>query len=138
MLAVDPGKSTGFALFSSEDNFHWKKDRIGVRTDRFLFYETLDLFAPDVLVCEKFVLYPWKSMAQGWSNMETSKIEGACEAYAHRRDIQFILQSTDNRDIGYMHGQVPHLPKSNPSNHAHDAWAHGCYWVINTNKGVLV
>lgn len=138
VLFIDPGNTTGFAIFSSEDDCHWKKDKIGFRPEVEQVFDLLDMTHPDILVVEKFTLFPWKSMKLGWSQMTTSQIIGACHLYAYRRGIPFIQQSTDNRDIGYMNGQVPKLPKSNPANHAHDAWAHGCYWVIHTNRGVLV
>lgn len=136
-LILDPGKSTGFAIFTraTKEN-RWEKSRIGVRQED----EALDLFAqfqPERVVIEKFRLFPWKGKNLAWDQLWASQIIGAAKLYCRQNTIVIVEQTTDNRDIGYMHGQVPRLPKSNPANHAHDAWAHGCYWVINTVGGIL-
>src|SRR6266704_1330474 len=130
IVAIDPGGTTGFAIYSTDDNKHWTKERIGCRTEREQIYMLLHSEAPSLVVCEDYKLFPWKSHAQAWSQLDTVKVIGGVEAYTLTKGIPLELQTTDNRDIGYMWGEIKKLPKSNPSNHAHDADAHAVYYII--------
>jgi len=141
LLAIDPGGTTGFAVFTGESLTNsWRKGRIGCRENAEeiddiviqLCEESTDL----IIVIEKFQLFPWKSKSLAWSQLNTVQIIGRVKALARLYQITVKEQTTGNRDIGYMWGKVPKLPKSNPSNHAHDAWAHAAFYIID-NGGVI-
>lgn len=145
LLAFDPGGTTGFAEMQRRSGVslsEWEKLQVGYRTDckdnPDQIVELLMYKKPDIIVCEQFRLYPWKAKAQAWSQLTESQIIGAVKCYAKIYNVPCYMQTTGERDMGYMYGSVPHLPKSNPANHAHDAWAHACNWVINTHKGTLI
>jgi len=137
LIAIDPGdKNQGFAIFTSTNLKEWTKDRIGVRTSADELYDLLDKEKPSIIVIEKFVTYPWKAKQQSWGKQKTPQVVGGVKALARVLVASLIEQTTGNRDIGYMWGKIKKLPKSNPSNHAHDAEAHAVFYIID-NGGVI-
>jgi hypothetical protein len=137
LLAIDPGdKNHGFALFEQQNKDLWNKIRIGVRTESDELYQLIKTQEPNIVIVEKFMTYPWKSKQQSWSKQKTPQIIGGIKALATVYGFEVIEQSTSNRDIGYMWGSIKKLPKSNPSNHAHDAEAHAVFYIID-NGGVI-
>lgn len=142
LLALDPGGTTGFAVYKligGVGRSYFEKEKIGIRDTKENRDELVELLLttnPDILVCENFRLYPWKSNAQAWSQLIESRIIGMCELYAKMNDISLVMQTTDNRDIGYKWGAITRVPKSNPANHAYDAEAHAAFYIIK-NGGVI-
>jgi hypothetical protein len=123
-LALDPGKATGYAVFNEE----------GEDDD----FDTLDIFETRTLIktqrwkaviCEDWKLRPEAAKFMVWSDMPTSKLIGYVEGYCDGLNIPFILQQPAIKPTAYkLAGRKP-LPKSNPLNHAMDAYVHGRYYL---------
>ena len=80
LLALDPGLTTGYSIFSSGEMLtngiiDWKDLNTGFLS----LIHLLQLFNPNVVVCEDYRLYANKVNAQLGSQIPTIKIIGAIE-----------------------------------------------------------
>ena len=99
-LALDPGETTGWALFDSEGNIlkygqfrqeqqnEWLSDNL-----------TSDLKA---VICEDYKNHAWKKQ-KNWSRNQTSKNIGAIEMLCSMRGVPCYLQQNTIKSIGYKY-----------------------------------
>lgn len=141
LLALDPGETLGWSIF--QDGCLWKCDQLEmVDFEKQLQFDGLTkLFKGhkiDVVVCEDYRIYHWKSDSHKWSQLITPRIIGAIEllSYQTNRPIYFQMAGTvkgfcNNKKLkewGYY--QTAHR-------HANDSIRHACYWLLfgNINEG---
>lgn len=129
-LAIDPGKANGVCGYDAK---YYLLFMLTVPADD--MHKFLDVFATvDTAIIEDFLLYPNKSGAQRYSNMETSRVIGRTEAWAERKGVKLVKQPASIKPNGYAWiGQKP-LPKTNPLNHQMDANVHFMFWAIKNGK----
>lgn len=137
VLALDPGETTGWAAFQSEDGKYFKLFAEGqIKTwpmqdavDQ--LQKLLDQVKPDHLVHELYAVYEWKSQDHSWSRMPTVRVIGCIETLCIQQNIPFSSQTaqiaktfcTDDKLKTwnfYIKGQ----------RHARDAIRHGCYYLM--------
>jgi len=127
-LSLDPGKTTGWATFYPEgtnDDMGW----MGIDETRKFVREGIW----EGIICEDWKLRPEAAKFMVWSDMPTSKLIGYIEGVCAERDIPFILQQPAVKPNAYKLAGRKSLPKSNPMNHAMDAYVHGVYYMIKNN-----
>ena len=87
VLALDPGHTTGWAVLTEEKI---------VATGMFPGYneleELLEKYKPEMAVLEDFTLYPWKSHALAWSQLETVQNLGVMKFILDRTEVPYVLQ----------------------------------------------
>lgn len=126
-VALDPGGTTGYAVFDEagklRDLEYLDLDEVRERFEQ-------DLWDTIAVICEDWRLHPEQAKNFSWSQMPTAKLIGWLEGVCMMRSIPFHLQPASIKPMAYKHlGKNP-LPKSNPMNHAWDAWAHGNEFLI--------
>lgn len=125
-IALDPGGTTGYATWDESANF-LDMDYLDLDEVRNKF--ELDLWDAIVVICETWVLDPKLAKVFAWSEMPTCKLIGWLEGVCYMRKIPFVLQRTQIKPTAYKHAGKKPLPKSNPMNHALDAFIHGDYYL---------
>jgi hypothetical protein len=126
-IALDPGGTTGYATFDGSGKFLDMEylDLAEVR-NRF----ELDLWDAIAVICENWKLDPKLAKVFAWSEMPTCKLIGWLEGVCWMKNIPFILQEPQAKRNGYKQAGKTPLPKSNPMNHALDAYIHGRIYLV--------
>ena len=130
ILAVDPGAAhVGVALI--------RNGRISAKeypTKHWLtaFEEIVYLF--DVVVIEKFVLYPHKAAAQSWQAMTTSELIGAMRWIASKAGVEVVMQGADIKIPTRRQCQARNIEWKNKSKHASDALLHLHYYLMYNKR----
>jgi len=83
VLAIDPGVTTGFALFQfphlrGHAQFRSTLVPSAARRVRLV----IDKYQPQHIVVEEYVIYPWMVRQQSWSSLHTVRLIGAIELIA--------------------------------------------------------
>ena len=91
VLTLDPGDTTGWAMLEHGSLAH--SGQVAGTTARIT--ELFDLYAPTLVIFEEFVLYPWKSAQQSFSNLPTARLIGAIELLAEQRRIPVLGQGAN-------------------------------------------
>lgn len=130
-LAVDPGETSGYAIFSVEGDIvemgqfkqaeqnAWIRDHI-----------TEDCIA---LIIEDYKNYASHKQKR-WSRNQTSKNIGAFEMACFMFNVTVILQMANIKAIGYKWAGLGAAPSNHSISHQYDAVVHGVYWLISTGK----
>jgi len=127
-LSIDPGNSTGYALFDSAGDIN---DFGTLSGGRGTLYEFLHHAVPEtveVVIIEDYTLYPWKAMNQAWSKLDTVRFIGAIEFWAAERLIRVEFQPPNVKSIAYMWAGIK-PPKNHALSHETDAYVHGVYYL---------
>lgn len=129
LLAIDPGKSTGWYQF---------RDGMpalgGIIRDLDSLIDRLEAMEPpDVIIMEKYKLFSWKAQQQSGSKMEVAQAEGVVESYARRYKILVVEQSPQILPIAKMWSRVDHNAGSHRFSHDKAAHNHGFYWLVSQN-----
>ena len=136
VLAIDPGETTGYALFDGVD-----LDRLGqvstghVDTSVIPLRKLFENVEPDIVVVEEYRVYAWRAKQHSWSSLHTPRLIGCIETLCeiHRKPIAMqgagiVKQFVTNdklKDWGfYIKGQP----------HARDATRHACYFIIFNSR----
>lgn len=130
-LSIDPGKSNGICGYDERASLLFM---LTIRSQDMVKF--LHVFEK-VLVCviEDYKLYPGKTAAQTYSDMETSRVIGRVETWAELKGIELFKQMATIKDTAYKWlGQKP-PSKKDLANHEKDAHAHFIYWGVR--KGLI-
>jgi hypothetical protein len=134
-LSIDPGISTGYATFKANGDLIRTGTLRDGKTELYPFLETLDsdmmvdyLGRPLDIIVENYRLYPWKSMSQSWSSLETVRFIGAIDFWASRWDFPVHLQDPQVKGIAYKWAGLT-VPKNHDMSHETDAFVHGVYFL---------
>lgn len=141
LLAIDPGETTGFAVFSAKDpEFKFAEygqlDTKAFPAAAYNLRDLIERIQPDRIICEDYRIYAFKSEEQKWSNVFTVRVIGALQALACLRlnpipvDFELAQQPknfvTDDKLTAwgyYVKGM----------RHARDAMRHALYWLMFHN-----
>lgn len=141
LLALDPGETTGVALF--EDRKLISANQIGTGNMQLAPRFIANLFKecqPDFVVFEDYRVYAWKKDQHSWAALHTPRLIGGIETLLNLAGTPFHKQmanlakgfATDDKlrawDM-YEKGQK----------HARDAIRHGIYFLLfnKQGKGIL-
>lgn len=134
-LTVDPGETTGWALWDKDILIDMGQDPLWKFIDRV----DLDLQGKDpalqAIVCEDFVLYPWEAQNLVWDKFRTVRGIGALQLLARQHHIPFIEQGAKIKEAAVAAG-AEHLfvTPRHENRHANDAIMHGVYYLaLNKN-----
>lgn len=139
LLALDPGETTGWAVFRSGQLASYgqivvptfKDSRIDAR-DVWALFRTVE---PDVVVIEGYRVYASKAKHHTWSALYTPKLIGYVEAVCQHDDIPYYIQMASSKMFctNEKLKRWGYYPKGEP--HAADAVRHGCYWLLFHKRG---
>jgi len=132
LLSLDPGETTGFAVFERGHLgkcLHLRTKPIDEGVDG--LNSLIGAIKPDVIVYESYRVYGWKTEQHAYSDLHTPQLIGAIQTIARLKSIPVHSQSaqvakqfcTDMKlkewgvyERGFKHGR--------------DAVRHGCYFLL--------
>ncbi len=125
LLAVDPGNGTGWVVMGKNAEII----STGITRTREELYNTLDeLPEVKVVVMEDYTLFQHKAMQQSGSKLETVRVIGVIEEWAHRHHTELVLQPANILPIAKLWSGIK--PKGKHSdNHHVSAILHGYYYL---------
>jgi hypothetical protein len=124
ILVVDPGDTTGYALFYDDGELH-KKGQADF--DKFLDVIALDQY--DRIVVEDYRLRAGKQAQQTGSRFQAVQVIGALKFAAKLREIPFELENVQAKTLGSMYSGVK-PPSDHKKSHEIDAYNIGIYWLV--------
>lgn len=130
LLCIDPGHTTGWALFV--DGYpNCAGHLTNTNNEPGKLNQLITTHQPDLILYEEFVLYPWASKSQSWSDLPTVQIIGVLKHLAHQADIPLASQGA-NVGKGFVTDQkLKEWGFYKPAlRHAMDALRHGCHYLI--------
>lgn len=143
LLALDPGETTGVAIFQQGKLIETSQESTKeIKSALITIAPILNRDGFDAIVIEEYRIYSWKAKDHAWSDLHTSRLIGAVELMCAMHNLPLFKQSaqiakqfcTDKKlkEWGYwQRGQV----------HARDAIRHGCYYILfgkhPKDKGVV-
>lgn len=128
LLAVDPGETTGWALFrmgNPTDSGEIPKEDFA---DTFL--GALMTLEPSIVVVEDYKIYPHKAKAHTWSSLHTVKIIGVIEALCAQNNIPVVKQMASSKQFVTNEKLRAWEFYQKRRSHTNDAIRHGCYYLL--------
>lgn len=123
ILAIDPGETSGVCIFENPKKF--KTLSIGKS-----FKDIADLIykvKPDLVVYERFTLYPSHAKALVWDEMYTSQTIGVIRYVCELKEIPAHAQSASNKEYVVY-------PKNYKFSNDHEKDAYGHAWYFYMKK----
>lgn len=123
-LALDPGKTTGYAIFDSKGEVQV----IGLK-DIDELAEWLEGLSSDITTCiyEGYRVFP--HISHKYSEVIAIQAIGQIVSWATRRKIKLVKQWSSQKTDGYkLLGMKP--PKKKKEEHQYDAVAHGVLYLV--------
>lgn len=130
-LALDPGDNTGWATFDASGNLvnqglspsHAGREGLYKLLQEWHQFEKLK-----IIICEDYLLYPWKGKEQSWSPMDTVRVIGVIEYWCFLTGRQLVLQNASIKSQGYRYAGMKET-KNKLASHAENAYIHGVYYL---------
>lgn len=139
VLGIDPGLTSGFALWDSEKQAWLNAGEIKLAREIQLFKSSFAdwLFAQqglDVIVVENYIQRP-NFMAKNketphelWTKQTTAKLIGMVHMMGRFLEIPVVEQEPSIKPVGYGVAQIKYVP-GKKSTHITDAMAHARYYI---------
>jgi hypothetical protein len=131
LLSLDPGNTTGWALFNGEGKLlgcGQMPATSGLKLDRLI-----SLSKATHLVIEEYRIYPWKMAQHSMSDVPTLRLVGAIELIAAQRKLPLRKQGA-NLAKGFCTNlklaSWGLLQATQAKRHANDAVRHACYALL--------
>lgn len=125
LVAIDPGRHTGFAFFDDE-----RVEISGMFLDDYPnvkhFLEIVEDYKPDEIVIESFRLAPQKATAQFWNEMLTPQLIGIFRFWAWDNNFPVILQPPSVKQA-FPDARLKKIGLYVDVIHTRDAIRHGLY-----------
>lgn len=141
VLALDPGETTGWAVFERNDGDKialvacgqastWPMENCVAELTKLL-----DTYTPNIVVHELYAVYEWKAQDHSWSQVPTLRIIGCLETLCVQKKYSIVSQTaqvaknfcTDEKLKTWGVYQVG-------LKHARDAIRHGIYFLLFGHK----
>lgn len=126
ILAVDPGDTSGFALFAADGSLinKWQSN----------FDNLLEFLSPltnlKTIVVEDYRLRAGKQAQQTGSRFQAVQMIGALKYHAKLHGMAFELASVQAKTLGAMFSGVK-PPSNHKESHQVDAYNIGIYWLVD-------
>jgi hypothetical protein len=125
ILVVDPGDTTGYAIFKSNGELFEKG-----QADFSKFLEVLYNSVCSRIIVEDYRLRAGKQAQQTGSRFQAVQVIGALKYHAYIDDVQFELASVQAKTLGSMYSGVK-PPSDHKKSHEIDAYNIGIYWLVD-------
>lgn len=124
ILFVDPGDTTGYAIFEEDGELLTKGQ---ADFDKFLDFLIQNTF--DRIVVEDYRLRKGKQAQQTGSRFQAVQVIGALKYVARQERIGFELVNVQAKTLGSMYSGVK-PPSDHKKSHEVDAYNIGIYWLV--------
>lgn len=128
VLAFDPGETTGWCVFEEGE----LKD-FGQLTDTPVVEALIRLHKPDVIVCEDYRVYAWRTNDHSWADLKTPKLIGAIDYLASSLDIKIVYQMAGMAKGFCKDSKLKEWKfweQTRQLKHSRDAIRHACYYLL--------
>lgn len=126
ILVVDPGDTTGYALFYDDGELYEKG-----QAD---FNKMLEMLSNVIhierIVVEDYRLRAGKQAQQTGSRFQAVQVIGALKYHAYLHNIEFELATVQAKTLGSMYSGVK-PPSDHKKSHEIDAYNIGIYWLVD-------
>lgn len=130
ILALDPGKATGWCRFIDGVIDDWGICRSIPTFQTFLQdYEAL-YGKPDIVIYEDFIVFKNKANQQAGSKMEAPQVIGQIKLWASMLKIPTVRQMSSILQIAKKWSGVDHDKGDHNNSHHKAAMNHGVYWLV--------
>lgn len=129
ILVVDPGDTTGYAMFDREGGLIEKG-----QADLDKFFEVLITHSFTKFVVEDYRLRKGKQAQQTGSRFQAVQVIGALKYAAYLDEVDFELVDVQAKTLGSMYSGVK-PPSDHKKSHEIDAYNIGIYWFVK--NGVI-
>lgn len=126
LLAVDPGEGTGWVILTKQG----MSLDAGITRTREELYDWLDTVPTniEVVVMEDYRVFNHKAVAHAGSKLETARVIGVIEEWAHRHKATLVLQPANILPIAKLWTGIK--PKgAHKDQHHISAILHGLYYL---------
>lgn len=129
ILVVDPGDTTGIALFTEEGELVEKGQH---KFDCLLEEMSVKYRKASTIIVEDYRLRKGKQAAQTGSRFQAVQVIGALKYHAYLWGIEFLLVDVQAKTLGAMYSGVKQ-PSNHKLSHEIDAYNIGIYWLVKEN-----
>lgn len=132
ILALDPGKNTGWVILSRNEDNEYRISRMGTTRSKEELHEFLATQNPSTIVAEDYYIRAGKAAggyAHQWSDGIALRIIGAIEYHATSRAIPLVMQQAAIKPVAAGWTGLPYV-KGKKDMHHMDAALHGYYYCI--------
>lgn len=130
LLAIDPGETSGWALFVNGDLRNSSTIEWTAEYGWDPVIEKIIEVNPDIVVCEEYRIYSGKRLAQAYSAVETVRIIGAIEFICRKYKIRLVKQMASGVKGFCNNDRLKKWGYYIKNRHARDAVRHGCYYLL--------
>lgn len=132
IIALDPGESTGWVFVDTHDRLTGgtaPKNHLEV-------VKLLEMCSPDIVVIERFNLYPGMAKSLAWNSFYPCEVIGVVKCYCMQHGIAIVEQAPSVKK--YAGGlkddwaQLKHTVRT--TEHTKDAYQHLKYYLRNGGK----
>lgn len=136
LLALDPGETTGVAVFTCDVDAAVLSHVAQIKTWPLTlgvesFMALIDKLQPDRVVFESYQVYEWKADSHSWSQIPTVQVIGMIQTILIQRGIPY---STQTAQVAKNFVDDDKLEKwgfwQKGLRHARDAIRHACYYLL--------
>lgn len=135
VLGVDPGKTTGIAVFEGNGTFKFA-NQLSIQEMENLAASFNEPIA--VIVVEDYLTFRQRAVQQTGSRQHASQVIGMMKVLAKRTGARFVLQPAARKEEGAkLSGKKP--PSNHAFSHQVDAYNHAFFWLYQAGlvKSVL-
>lgn len=139
LLALDPGETTGYAVFENGMLTTIGHRKLGMTDNK----KTLDFepvvelisdYFPNIVVCENYRIYAWKVNQHTWADLITPKLIGAITYRCSYMNLPLVFQAAQEAKGFVTDKKLKEWAYYYKGSHARDAIRHGAYYLL-FNKG---
>lgn len=126
VVAIDPGKTTGYVIADSPFAIAEAGDAIRIENVIEILALLKRMNQLEVVVCESFSLYAGKKDAQSFADMPSSQIIGMLKEWCRTNEVRLEMQSPAARKLvtKEMFKATPFAKATRGLHHAKDAAQH--------------
>lgn len=130
ILAIDPGKSSGLALLSTNGDLQWAWNY--TEDDLLNYLKNLPTGLILHVVMENFITYRHKASKMTGSKQEAAKTIGMVQTWAKLNDLPVTMQMANVIPIAERWSKVKPIGDHSKTHWTY-AYNHGFYWLV-TNR----
>lgn len=130
LLAIDPGNSTGWSLFATDEPN--KPILLAVDVDKYTplgLYQVMAEREPDIIVYERFALYATKAESMINNDMYPAQLIGVIKMYAEYFNVKLIEQTAQQGKAIWKDDKLKKFDFYDNSEHTRDSIRHGLTYL---------
>lgn len=131
ILVFDPGESTGWVF----QNGDWLTGGTAPKDHRAVV-DLIDTFQPDIIVMERFNLYPGKAASLSWNSFYPCEVIGVIRYCTLQYNIRLVEQAPSVKKYfgGFEQDWDDLKSRIKTTEHTKDAYMHLKYYLLNNKE----